>query len=197
MALDVAREAAREHGGVEKIGTTGVALARPMRTRSRGVRCACKDLKHPERFAAKLRELLALHNHVEHLPVPGSFQFSDALRPYMKDGRVLFDRFRAGPCAMPRCSRPMMADVSRESRTSPCSGCQPAVRRCAGHTAGCRSRHLPLRHSQPLRANAAGSGCRARDAALRAGITKACTRVGRPVPDRAGMGEARHAGLGA
>src|SRR2546429_4910826 len=46
-----------------------------------------QDLKYPERFATKLRELLALHNHIL-VNVLGSknFTFGDALKPYIKDG---------------------------------------------------------------------------------------------------------------
>lgn len=42
QALDVAREAAREQGGVQKIGTTGKGIGPATRTRSPAVRCACK-----------------------------------------------------------------------------------------------------------------------------------------------------------
>ncbi|HBH37268.1 MAG TPA: adenylosuccinate synthase [Curvibacter sp.] len=61
-ALDVAREAAREQGGSEKIGTTGrgIGPAYEDKVSRRGLRVA--DLFHRERFAAKLGEVLDYHN---------------------------------------------------------------------------------------------------------------------------------------
>jgi adenylosuccinate synthase len=63
-ALDIAREAAREQGGTEKIGTTGRGIGPAYEDKIARRALRVQDLKHPERFAAKLRELLALHNHV-------------------------------------------------------------------------------------------------------------------------------------
>jgi adenylosuccinate synthase len=63
-ALDVAREAAREQGGIEKIGTTGRGIDYAYEDKIARRALRVQDLKHPERFASKLKELLALHNHV-------------------------------------------------------------------------------------------------------------------------------------
>ena len=60
-ALDVAREAAREQGGTEKIGTTGRGIGRAYEDKIARRALRVQDLKHPERFAAKLRVLLVLH----------------------------------------------------------------------------------------------------------------------------------------
>ncbi len=62
VEVDKAREALREVSGAGKIGTTGKGIgpAYEDKVARRAVRL--QDLKHPERFAAKLRELLALHN---------------------------------------------------------------------------------------------------------------------------------------
>ncbi len=60
----MAREAAREQGGQQKIGTTGKGIGPTYEDKIARRALRVQDLKHPERFAAKLRELLALHNHV-------------------------------------------------------------------------------------------------------------------------------------
>ena len=63
-ALDIAREAAREHAGTEKIGTTGRGIGPAYEDKIARRALRVQDLKHPERFATKLRENLQLHNHV-------------------------------------------------------------------------------------------------------------------------------------
>jgi adenylosuccinate synthase len=63
-ALDVAREAAREKGGNAKIGTTGRGIGPAYEDKIARRALRVQDLKYPERFAAKLHELLDLHNHV-------------------------------------------------------------------------------------------------------------------------------------
>src|SRR6202008_4978034 len=83
-ALDVAREAAREKGGTEKIGTTGRGIGPAYEDKIARRPLRGQDLKYPERFAAKLRELLALHNHVlTSFLGSAAFEFGDALKPYM------------------------------------------------------------------------------------------------------------------
>jgi adenylosuccinate synthase len=62
-ALDVAREAFREQGGLEDRHHR--PRHRPgVRRQDRPPRPARAGLKHPERFAQKLKVLLTLHNHV-------------------------------------------------------------------------------------------------------------------------------------
>ena len=63
-ALDLAREVAREGAGSEKIGTTGKGIGPTYEDKIARRALRVQDLKHPERFAAKLRALLDLHNHV-------------------------------------------------------------------------------------------------------------------------------------
>ena len=63
-ALDVAREAAREQGGIEKIGTTGRGIGPAYEDKIARRALRVQDLKFPERFASKLHDLLDLHNHV-------------------------------------------------------------------------------------------------------------------------------------
>src|SRR6476619_596464 len=63
-ALDIARETRREQGGDEKIGTTGRGIGPAYEDKIARRALRVQDLKHPERFAAKLRVCLDLHNHV-------------------------------------------------------------------------------------------------------------------------------------
>ena len=62
VALDTAREALRESSGIGKIGTTGKGIGPAYEDKVARRALRVQDLKHPQRFAAKLRELLELHN---------------------------------------------------------------------------------------------------------------------------------------
>ena len=114
-ALDVAREAAREKGGNAKIGTTGRGIGPAYEDKIARRALRVQDLKHPVRFADKLRELLALHNHVL-LSYLGSadFDFGPALQPYLQDGQVQFEAVFVEAMRHAELLKPMMADVSRE-----------------------------------------------------------------------------------
>src|SRR5574344_2966013 len=115
VALDVAREAAREQGGAEKIGTTGRGIGPAYEDKIARRALRVQDLKHPERFASKLRDVLALHNHVL-VQVLGSrsFEFPEALKPYIVNGEVQFDAVYAEAMRQAEVLKPMIADVSRE-----------------------------------------------------------------------------------
>ena len=114
-AVDVAREAAREQGGTEKIGTTGRGIGPAYEDKIARRALRVQDLKYPERFAAKLRELLDLHNHILTTYLRSdSFVFGDALKPYIQDGKVQFDVVYAEAMRHAELLKPMMADVSRE-----------------------------------------------------------------------------------
>ncbi len=63
-AIDIAREAAKDKAGTEKIGTTGRGIGPAYEDKIARRALRVQDLKYPERFATKLRELLDLHNHV-------------------------------------------------------------------------------------------------------------------------------------
>ena len=90
-ALDLAREAAREKSGNTKIGTTGRGIGPAYEDKIARRAMRVQDLKHPERFATKLRELLDLHNHVLSTYLrSAAFDFGPLLGAYMKDGQVLF-----------------------------------------------------------------------------------------------------------
>jgi len=64
VAVDNAREQLRESSGAGKIGTTGKGIGPAYEDKVARRALRVQDLKHPERFAAKLRELLAMHNFV-------------------------------------------------------------------------------------------------------------------------------------
>ena len=115
VALDVAREAAREQGGTEKIGTTGRGIGRSYEDNIARRALRVQDLKYPERFATKLHELLVLHNHVlSSFLGSAKFDFGAAMAPYMRDGLVQFQPVNDEAMRHAALLRPMMADVSRE-----------------------------------------------------------------------------------
>jgi adenylosuccinate synthase len=62
VAVDAAREAHRESSGSGKIGTTGKGIGPAYEDKVARRALRMQDLKHPQRFEAKLRELVALHN---------------------------------------------------------------------------------------------------------------------------------------
>jgi adenylosuccinate synthase len=62
VAVDKAREALRETSGSGKIGTTGKGIGPAYEDQVARRALRVQDLKHPERFAAKLRELVEWHN---------------------------------------------------------------------------------------------------------------------------------------
>ena len=95
-ALDVAREAAR---GAEKIGTTGrgIGPAYEDKVARRAIRL--QDLLVPERFTAKLEQLLDYHNFV--------------LTKYLAAPPVDFAHTRDEALAMARRLAPLVTDVPR------------------------------------------------------------------------------------
>jgi adenylosuccinate synthase len=62
VAVDAAREALRESSGSGKIGTTGKGIGPAYEDKVARRALRMQDLKHPQRFETKLRELVALHN---------------------------------------------------------------------------------------------------------------------------------------
>jgi adenylosuccinate synthase len=62
VEVDKAREALRETSGVGKIGTTGKGIGPAYEDKVARRALRVQDLKHPQRFATKLHELLDLHN---------------------------------------------------------------------------------------------------------------------------------------
>jgi adenylosuccinate synthase len=97
VEVDKAREALRETSGAGKIGTTGKGIGPAYEDKVARRALRVQDLKHPERFAKKLRELLELHN----LSLTGYLQ-SSAL-----EFQPIFDQ----AMKMAEVIKPMMADV--------------------------------------------------------------------------------------
>ena len=62
VAIDAAREALRESSGSGKIGTTGKGIGPAYEDKVARRALRVQDLKHPQRFEAKLRALVDLHN---------------------------------------------------------------------------------------------------------------------------------------
>jgi adenylosuccinate synthase len=105
VALDQAREAAK---GASRIGTTGRGIGPAYEDKVARRALRLQDLLHPERFGAKLRELLEFHNFVlegYYRAAPVDFQktFDDAMRlaaqirPMVADvPRLLHEAQRAG-----------------------------------------------------------------------------------------------------
>lgn len=181
-ALDVAREAAREQGGTEKIGTTGRGIGPAYEDKIARRALRVQDMKYPERFAAKLRELLDLHNHVL-VNVLGSknFEFGDALKPYIKNGEVQFDAVYEEAMRHAEQIKPMMADVSRELNELHAQGSNLLFEGAQGTLLDVDHGTYPYVTSSNCVAGnaAAGSGVGPGMLHYVLGITKAyCTRVG-------------------
>ena len=97
VEVDKAREALRESSGVGKIGTTGKGIGPAYEDKVARRALRVQDLKHPERFAAKLRELLTLHNF--------------ALTGYLESKAIEFQPIFDSAMALAEHIKPMMADV--------------------------------------------------------------------------------------
>ena len=182
QALDVAREAAREQGGQQKIGTTGKGIGPTYEDKIARRALRVQDLKHPERFAAKLRDLLALHNHVLVEVLGGrTIEFPEALKPYIVNGEVQFDAVYNEAMEQAQALKPMIADVSRELHETYNAGGNLLFE-------GAQGIHLDVDHgtypyvtsSNCVAGNAsAGAGVGPGMLHYVLGITKAyCTRVG-------------------
>ncbi|KAH1267907.1 hypothetical protein KXX48_000664, partial [Aspergillus fumigatus] len=139
-------------------------------------------LKYPERFAAKLRELLALHNHVLTTYLgSGAFVFGDALKPYIQDGQVQFEPVFEEAMRHAELLKPMMADVSRELNEANQKGANLLFEGAQGTLLDVDHGTYPYVTSSNCVAGnaAAGSGVGPGLLHYILGITKAyCTRVG-------------------
>ncbi len=108
VELDRAREARREKGSGGKIGTTGKGIGPAYEDKVARRALRVMDLKHPARFEAKLRELVALHNAeltsvldapaLDAAPmIDAALRLAERLRPLMADvGYRLFNAHREG-----------------------------------------------------------------------------------------------------
>jgi adenylosuccinate synthase len=108
VEVDKAREARRENTAGGKIGTTGKGIGPAYEDKVARRALRVQDLKHPQRFEARLRELLELHNvELTHLlgakpmalqPIlDDALRAAEELRPLMADvGYRLFNAHAAG-----------------------------------------------------------------------------------------------------
>ena len=97
VAIDHAREALRESSGSGKIGTTGKGIGPAYEDKVARRALRVQDLKHPQRFEAKLRELVDLHN----AELTGVLQAQPlALQPMLDSAMSAAEQLR-----------PLMADV--------------------------------------------------------------------------------------
>ena len=166
-ALDVAREAAKEKAGSAKIGTTGRGIGPAYEDKIARRALRVQDLKYPERFATKLRELLDLHNFV--------------LTQYLHAPAVDFDSVYAQAMAHAEQIRPMMADVSRELNDAHQAGANLLFEGAQGTLLDVDHGTYPFVTSSNCVAGnaAAGAGVGPGMRHYILGITKAyCTRVG-------------------
>ncbi|MFN3888142.1 MAG: adenylosuccinate synthase, partial [Aquabacterium sp.] len=97
VEVDKAREALRETSGSGKIGTTGKGIGPAYEDKVARRALRVQDLKHPDRFAKKLAELLELHNF--------------ALEGYLKAGKLAFQPIFDQAMAAAQEILPMLADV--------------------------------------------------------------------------------------
>ncbi len=100
VEVDRAREALRESSGSGKIGTTGKGIGPAYEDKVARRALRLQDMKHPERFANKLRDLMTLHNH--------------ALAGYLKAEALDFDAVHGQAMALAAEITPMLADVGHE-----------------------------------------------------------------------------------
>ncbi|KAF1022782.1 MAG: Adenylosuccinate synthetase [Paracidovorax wautersii] len=166
-ALDLAREQAREQGGQIKIGTTGRGIGPAYEDKIARRALRVQDLRHPERFAQKLRDLLALHNHVL-----TTFLGAEAI-----DFQTVYDE----AMAQAEQVRPMIADVSRELNELHAAGGNLLFEGAQGTLLDVDHGTYPFVTSSNCVAGnaAAGAGVGPNLLHYVLGITKAyCTRVG-------------------
>ena len=182
IALDVARELAREHGGLEKIGTTGRGIGPAYEDKVARRALRVQDLKYPERFAKKLRELLALHNHMLSTFFDSAqHDYGEILAPYISEGKVQFQPVYDEAMLHAQWLKPMMADVSVELNKAHENGANLLFEGAQGTLLDVDHGTYPYVTSSNCVAGnaAAGSGVGPGLLHYILGITKAyCTRVG-------------------
>ncbi|WP_101046697.1 adenylosuccinate synthase [Macromonas nakdongensis] len=181
-AIDIAREAAKVKAGVEKIGTTGRGIGPAYEDKIARRALRVQDLKHPERFAAKLRELLDLHNHllVSYLG-SATMDWGPAFEGFMKDGQLQFDAVYQQAMEQAEQLKPMIADVSRELNEAHKAGVNLLFEGAQGTLLDIDHGTYPFVTSSNCVAGNAAAGAGVGPGLLHyvLGITKAyCTRVG-------------------
>jgi adenylosuccinate synthase len=97
VEVDKARESMRETSGAGKIGTTGKGIGPAYEDKVARRALRVQDLKHPQRFAERLRDLLELHNF--------------ALAGYLHSTPLEFQPIFDHAMKVAEELKPMMADV--------------------------------------------------------------------------------------
>jgi adenylosuccinate synthase len=181
-AIDIAREAAKTKAGTEKIGTTGRGIGPSYEDKIARRALRVQDLKYPERFATKLRELLALHNHVLTTYLGSRDMVWDAaLAPFISNGEVQFDAVYNQAMQQAVELLPMVADVSRELNEAHKAGVNLLFEGAQGTLLDIDHGTYPFVTSSNCVAGNAAAGAGVGPGLLHyvLGITKAyCTRVG-------------------
>lgn len=182
VAIDMAREAAREQAGSEKIGTTGRGIGPAYEDKIARRALRVQDLLHPQRFAARLRELLDLHNHLLASWLDAAeFDFGAALAPFMQRGQVQFDAVYDQAMEHAQLLAPMIADVSCELNAAHRAGANLLFEGAQGTMLDVDHGSYPYVTSSNCVAGNAAAGAGVGPGLLHyvLGITKAyCTRVG-------------------
>ena len=166
-ALDIARETLREQGGSEKIGTTGRGIGPAYEDKVARRALRVQDLKHPQRFADKLKVVLELHN----------FMLTKYLNASAVDYQQVFDESMKHAELL----KPMMADVSRELNEAHIHGDNLLFEGAQGTLLDVDHGTYPYVTSSNCVAGNASAGAGVGPGMLHyiLGITKAyCTRVG-------------------
>jgi adenylosuccinate synthase len=181
-AIDIAREMAKEKAGTAKIGTTGRGIGPAYEDKVARRALRVQDLKHPERFATKLRELLDLHNHMLTTYLGSCDVAWDAkIASYMQDGRIQFDAVYSEAMLHAELLKPMIADVSRELNDAHAAGANLLFEGAQGTLLDIDHGTYPFVTSSNCVAGNAAAGAGVGPGMLHyvLGITKAyCTRVG-------------------
>ncbi len=166
-ALDMAREVYREKGSGSKIGTTGRGIGPAYEDKIARRAIKAQDLKYPERFATKLKDLLELHNHM--------------LTTFLNAPALEFQPIYDEAMAQAATIKPMLADVSRELNEAHANGDNLLFEGAQGTLLDVDHGTYPYVTSSNCVAGNAAAGAGVGPSLLHyvLGITKAyCTRVG-------------------
>ncbi|MCK9515896.1 MAG: adenylosuccinate synthase [Ottowia sp.] len=166
-ALDVAREAHLEKSSGTRIGTTGRGIGPAYEDKVARRALRAQDLRNPTRFAARLRDLLALYNHVlTNMLGAGPLAFQPIFDEAMRQAETVL---------------PLLADVSAELHQAQQAGANLLFEGAQGTMLDIDHGTYPYVTSSNCVAGnaAAGSGVGPGMLHYVLGITKAyCTRVG-------------------
>jgi adenylosuccinate synthase len=167
VEVDRAREALRESSGSGKIGTTGKGIGPAYEDKVARRALRAQDLKHPDRFARRLREVLEVHN--------------EALRGSLRAQALDFDQVFEHAMKVAPALLPMLGDVGYALHRSHLRGDNLLFEGAQGTLLDIDHGTYPYVTSSNCVAGnaAAGAGVGPQMLHYRLGITKAyTTRVG-------------------